>query len=487
MKISFGNNLIVIKNRIPSEYKRRIYKSWYNLTILYGLKEIGIDAFSHENIYRLKLPKTLRIICAHAFEDNHIDKVELPKGLLEIRAYAFCQNNLQSVTIPDSVSYIGENAFDSNILIKYRNFNFDSYFIKEYGCENIIIASRILNKCPNFDFTKITKSQFLEISQNINSINIYELASYMEKNREQNNNGIMKDERKKMLKIYKKSEIPEIKTKNIEHIIDYGSDLTKQSELINLEYSNFIYDSPDIKLNEEELKNTVLTIQGFNKQENINADLKKDSLNKLDSYLVYQSRKLQNDLENLYYIKKMVVLYIKRSDVYLKNLNEALDKINKEIENNIEEKDDFEIYDYRLKQQVLKDKIIGIEQSIIYTVQQYQRINMQIGTNVSLISKLDIAHNTVMHNLYIELFLSENLMNEKDVCSSLSYLNKLLDEVSLVNSSEVVEVIKSVNTSDTDLKVLNQEDKKVLASILDNKKDTLEKVRKKDKKKKASK
>lgn len=120
-----------------------------------NLKEIKSNAFSHNLIENLILPNSLEKIESYAFYDNNIKNIILPNTLKSIGEKAFSSNSLINVNIPNSIEKIGTNAFDSNVIVTINNHTLPNYFIKRFGTENIIKASKILEIAPNFDFNNI--------------------------------------------------------------------------------------------------------------------------------------------------------------------------------------------------------------------------------------------------------------------------------------------------------------------------------------------
>lgn len=225
-----------------------------------NIKEIKFNTFSHNKIENLILPNNLEKVERNAFNNNNISNLVLPNTLKYIGENAFTDNKITNIILPSNIEEIEENAFDNDVIVTIKNVILPTDFIKTFGTQNIIKASKILDICPSFKFEYINKSMLENMLINEDSI-----KGFM-------NNIKVFD------KLIKESNISELEDKDLEEYTDFykmchifglfntGGD--KQQEIVNKikEFLN-IYDInqihqlfTDIKLKpyNEKLSNIIL-------------------------------------------------------------------------------------------------------------------------------------------------------------------------------------------------------------------------------------
>lgn len=168
-----------------------------------NIKEIKFNTFSHNKIEKLVLPNTLEKIERNAFNSNNISCVVLPNTLKYIGENAFTDNKITNITIPSNIEVIEEDAFDDEVIITIKNTTLPNNFIKNFGTQNIINASKILDICPSFKFEYINKSMLENMLINEDSI-----KGFM-------NNVKVFD------RLIKESNIPELKYKDLDEYTDF--------------------------------------------------------------------------------------------------------------------------------------------------------------------------------------------------------------------------------------------------------------------------
>lgn len=101
-----------------NQAKEHKYETEGDYTIKVYNPKLDVDSalYQHEQITRVKLPKTMSIIPYAWFREcRNLKLVELPEGLLTIGnvAFYFC-DSLETIEIPSTVTSIGQNAFYRN-------------------------------------------------------------------------------------------------------------------------------------------------------------------------------------------------------------------------------------------------------------------------------------------------------------------------------------------------------------------------------------
>ena len=318
-----------------------------------NIKEIKFNTFSHNKIENLVSPNNLEKIERNAFNNNSISNLVLPNTLKYIGENAFTYNKITNITIPSNIEVIEEDAFDDEVIITIKNTTLPNNFIKNFGTQNIIKASKILDICPSFKFEYINKSMLENILINEDSI-----KGFM-------NNIKVFD------KLIKESDIPELEDKDLDEYTDFykmchifglfntGGD--KQQEIINKikEFLN-IYDInqihqlfTDIKLRpyNEKLSNIILDEYDHPKLKEIIAKFynnysviyksilenRKEIIGILNSNVnkeenLSRKEELKRQLEELKQLKKLITIddiikYISEHTFIVREENEKLNNI----------------------------------------------------------------------------------------------------------------------------------------------------------------
>lgn len=83
-----------------------------------GVEVVSIKnyAFRGKGLTRVVIPKTIKEIGIGAFTDNEIQELKLNEGVEEIKPLAFFKNKIEKLDIPSSVKNIGMQAFNNNEL-----------------------------------------------------------------------------------------------------------------------------------------------------------------------------------------------------------------------------------------------------------------------------------------------------------------------------------------------------------------------------------
>jgi formylglycine-generating enzyme required for sulfatase activity len=81
------------------------------LTLGRGVKNIGVWAFSDNQLTELVIPDNVTFIDESAFAGNFLEKLILGRGITVIPKKAFHSNKFKEVIIPDNIEEIGERAF----------------------------------------------------------------------------------------------------------------------------------------------------------------------------------------------------------------------------------------------------------------------------------------------------------------------------------------------------------------------------------------
>lgn len=444
------------------EFIRPNYKICGKTVMLYNTQKIPKYYFSSTRIKKILFVDNCELRCIEegSFINNNIKKLELPSGLRKIGKKAFKNNKLEYVEIPDTVTYIGEKAFD-NITIKYKNNIFDKKFIKKFGCENIVLASQILEIIPTYDFKEDTKENIYETY-----LKIKESFKYIK------------------LEEYSKMKVPKLNIESLDEIFDYGSVLTEQTDLITTQCSELVQNKIDMVDEARKLQESIKKISIENQENNkkgfslirkkteiieISLDEKKQVLDQLRNYLIEHANSLQEGIEEFKYIQKSIGIFLVKANKYLERLNIAKAELQKELSNKQYLANDLSIYDDQLRRQMLDDKIAGITTSIIQMIQQYQKMTIQMRTHASLLNHVNIAKGTTLQNLYVELALTEEGKKEKNSVETLIYLKDLLNELTINNENVMVDNILKISDLSKKSKniTINNEDKQLIEKILE--------------------
>lgn len=107
-----NNGQFVIKDDTLVVYKGG---SKDTITIPFGVKIIGLSAFTKANVKHIVMPDTVEIIQTRAFAESKIETIVLSKRLKYIKQGAFesC-GSLHKVELPSSVLLLGDDAFRSS-------------------------------------------------------------------------------------------------------------------------------------------------------------------------------------------------------------------------------------------------------------------------------------------------------------------------------------------------------------------------------------
>lgn len=172
----------------------------------------------------------------------------------------------------------------------------------------------------------------------------------------------------------------------------------------------------------------------FNRK--VNNELKieknKNILNDLNKFLEQKEAKMIEEVKKFCHLKKLIAIYIYRLNGYIMELENAI----KNIENNQFENNSilFENLDIQVVKQILYSKLEDFKKSLIINTQEYQKINLMLGSHAMTISKISTVRNTTLPNLYIEMSIQDGLITEQESIQSLNDINGLLDN--MINTNE---------------------------------------------------
>lgn len=283
------------------------------------------------------------------------------------------------------------------------------------------------------------------------------------------------------LERFSNCEISNINTNNIDEILSFASELSDQVEIIADEYIKAIYFNQENEIGtikgvvnsltnqKEKRKFKLFRNNKINDDENIKLQTKEEKFEIVKNYLIKEERELVENLKNLQFIRKMIAIYIANAQKYLETLEEANNNLKIEIQNKVYIDNDFRIYDDELRQQLLTDKIVNINSSIIQMIQQYQKVTLQMSTHASIINQINLARNTTLQNLQIEMTLNEGIRKEKESINSLNGLVNLLENMTISNSRGIVEnidEIRKISLKNSNIKITD-EDKVLINRILE--------------------
>lgn len=148
-------------------------KSINDIHFFDGIKYIEHEAFMYNKLKTLQLPAELIEIGEKAFAYNELNSVKFNDKIKFIGNYSFMYNKLKYVELPDSVEYIGSDSFDDEVVVKYKNYIYDTNFSKKFGFNNIIPASKIVSVVPNFNFDHLDDILINLLPKDIDSIKGY--------------------------------------------------------------------------------------------------------------------------------------------------------------------------------------------------------------------------------------------------------------------------------------------------------------------------
>lgn len=287
------------------------------------------------------------------------------------------------------------------------------------------------------------------------------------------------------LQKYSEMPIPKLEINSIESISNFGETLSEQSEFIKTDYSEYIENKEEGKeqaieiqnqlreISKKEEKTTgILSIFSRKKDiEEVKTD-KKQVLSQLDNYLKNQESSLKEGLIELQHIRKAIGIYLNKANSYLDTLNDSKEMLEEEIRNKNYVENDFRVYDDNLKMQLLNDKISSINATIVQMLQNYQKITLQMSTHASLINQINISRNTTLQNIFLEMTINEGIIKEKDAINSLNSLMGLLDNMTVLNSQNIVQNIESINemSKNNEYKEITISDRVLIEQILQEQK-----------------
>lgn len=347
-----------------------------------SIKEIKFNTFSHNKIENLVLPNNVEKIERNAFNNNNISNLVLPRTLKYIGENAFTDNKITDIILPSNIEEIEENAFDNDVIVTIKNVTLPTDFIKIFGTQNIIKASKILDICPSFKFEYLNKSMLENMLINEDSI-----KGFM-------NNIKVFD------KLIKESHIPELEDKDLDEYTDFykmchifgifNTGGEKQREIVNKikEFLN-IYDInqihqlfTDIKLRSynEKLSNIILDEYDHPKLKEIIAKFynnysviyksilenRKEVIGILNSNVnkeedLSRKEELKRQLEELKQLKKLITIddiikYISEHTFIVREENEKLNNIINILGSYLSQKEFDEIQDIYEKGKKVNDR-----------------------------------------------------------------------------------------------------------------------------------
>lgn len=180
MKKNIKDGILYIDdtNKYISEREYQL-KSLNEVHFFDGIKYIEHEAFIYNKLKTLELPTELIEIGEKAFAYNNINSIKFNDKLKIIGNYSFMYNKLNYVELPDSVEVIGPDSFDDNVVVKYKNYVYDTNFTKKFGFDNIINGSKIVSIVPNFNFESLDDIIIELLPKDIDSIKGY-MTNYKE-------------------------------------------------------------------------------------------------------------------------------------------------------------------------------------------------------------------------------------------------------------------------------------------------------------------
>lgn len=480
-EVEFGGVLTGLADQVGTDIKELNYELLNDEKYIDYMKRkcLEIQQSDEKNNFKI-LDDSLKIY--NILKNNCCDINDSQLMNLSYYIYLYyCDNDMvdfllyRGITLEKICEYI---KIDKEKLDNYKNMNSDYKLIYETHFKtNEIIKS--LEEIIKSDILKINfnNSIFADIIKSTG--NDIDNVKYELKNKER----LLTREEK--LVEYSNLPIPKLEINKLDKITDFGSTLTEQSELITKEFSAFI----DKKSNNEIANNLQESISEisknkkektklfvFNKkkkeileqQEEEQLNDKKELLNKLSVFLEEKEKSLQDGIKELEYIRKSIGVYLIKAKSYLNTLNEAKEEFDKEISNRNYVENDFRVFDDNLKRQMLTDKIANISNSIIKMLQQYQKVTMQMSTHATVLSQVNLARNTTIQNLYIELALNEGVNKEKESIETLNSLIGILANMTLTNESSMLENIEKINqiSKNNQNIEINENDKLIMEQIL---------------------
>ena len=354
---------------------------------------------------------------------------------------------------------------DTNYRDIYKNVLGIDYI---YECNNIdkLIEKIIAN---NSDTNSVIENLY-----KINKVNVSEIEYELLNNCKY----IPPLTREQKLEKYTNMSIPKLEIDNIEKIPEFGKPLSEQAETISKEFSYFIENTSDDGVGEQ-LQESIEAISkektklfNFGKNKKTSSEILKDKkqlLDDLNNYLETKSNELKSGIQELQYIRKAIAIYLVKAKEYLNQLNDAEVQFSQEIMSRNYVENDFRVFDDNLKQQLLTDKKASINSSIIQMLQQYQKVTMQMSTHATILNQVQLARETTVQNLYIQLALNEGNKKERDSINSLTNLMKLLNGLTAANQNNMLDNIEKINQlSKSNYNVtINEKDKLIMEHIIE--------------------
>lgn len=227
---------------------------------------------------------------------------------------------------------------------------------------------------------------------------------------------------------------------NITTIASFGRELSEHSLIIADEYlkiaemdsneNDVIYDIQE-ELDKLSPKNEVKLF--FRKKISAVQKIEQNKiiLSDLNKFLEQKENNIYEQIEHFEYLKKLIAVYVYRLNGYITELENTIKNFEK---NDFNEEKNLKNFDIEIVKQIFNDKLLDFKKSLLISTQQYQKINLLLGTHALTLSKISTYRNTIIPNLYMEISIRDGIISEKESIESLNKLNDLLDNMISTNN-----------------------------------------------------
>ena len=250
------------------------------------------------------------------------------------------------------------------------------------------------------------------------------------------------------LRVLSEKPISPITALSPQTLASYTGGLEELIEQIN-DANNTITLYSKNEINTEEVKLIVGNLESFSNQRKkkflsaIFGDRKSSInlsvLNNLNELLDKNIEKFNKELDVFSYLKKLIAIYIYKSEDVI---NELKHKADKRVEN--PEASLIESEEEKLEKDLILGKINDFNSAIILMMNDYKRLSLLEKTHFEFISKMNLTKSIIIPSLRTNLSISNGLINQREISEQISFVNEMLTNMTNLNNQGL---IKSLETS----------------------------------------
>lgn len=451
-----ANESIFIEKLSEQNVKSSIYSLEY-INYFKNLSRV------YQNLYNLqnngKLDESINIINATQLLSIYLeesDEISFNNYMLLLKK--------RGITLESYLSYLNINKEDfEKYQIKKVDYSIiDNNFCNLYHQSFDSIIQILFNKCDNSDNHYLFEDYIKFLNQDPSVI-----ANEMETGEEV----LVPMTKDEQINYFNNLPISKLEF-NIPAISSFGKELSEHSFIIADEYlkiaemetgENKVICNIQEELDKLSPKNDIRLFFRRKLSATQKTEQNKNILNNLNKFLQEKEKTLYEQIEHFGYLKKLIAIYIYRLNNYILELENMM-KNGEEINFN---SNFLENMDTEIIKQILNDKLTDFKKSLIMSTQQYQKINMLLGTHALTLSKVSTYRNTVIPNLYMELSIRDGIISEQESIEALKKINDLLDNM-ISNNNQLLNQnnFKNENLSNNKVEKISDELSNLVKNIL---------------------